>query len=261
VKSLDAEALQDTSVNFKGEAQKKSPARLTSKQAQAIAVYRDGAAIYDRLNLLMSAGSGNWYRKRALQTLDLAPQARVIDLACGTGSMAIAAQRAFPDSPSILAIDPTPEMRTLASRAGVRDVRSGSFGAIPAGNSSYDAVVCAYALRYAEPRHSAFVDILRVLKPGGKLLLLEMIVPARGLRRILARTLLTTIGPPFCSLLCRNPAAGRLVGHLWQSISTLAGPQTIVADLEKAGFVSVRYHHVGGLLGEFRARAPEAPRT
>jgi demethylmenaquinone methyltransferase/2-methoxy-6-polyprenyl-1,4-benzoquinol methylase len=265
LKVASAEALQDANANANATStiSTESAQPLTAKQAEAIALYADGAAVYDRLNRLMSAGTGNWYRKRALGTLGLEPTATVIDLACGTGALALAAQQALPGSPSILAVDPTPEMRAIAAAAGVRDVRAGSFEAIPASPSSYDAVVSAYALRYADSRKTAFVEILRVLRPGGKLLLLEMIVPPRGLRRILARILLSTVGPPLYSLLCRDPAAGRLLTHLWQSISRLEGPEIIVEDLERAGFLSVEYRHVGGLLGEFRGHAPaaSAPRT
>lgn len=228
----------------------------TAKETEIAAIYSQGAQIYDKLNRIMSLGSGHWYRRRALRTLGLDPEARVIDLACGTGALAIAAQEAMPLSPSILAIDPHPEMRRLAAAAGAVDVRDGSFQAIPASTAKYDAVVSGYALRYAEPRVAAFHEIRRVLRPGGQLLLLEMIVPPNGFRRALAKLFLCKIGAPFCSLLCRNAAAGALLVHLWQNVSSLEGPRSIIRDLETAGFRGVEYHHVIGLLGEFRAHTP-----
>ena len=225
-------------------------------RAETIALYTEGAHIYDRLNQLLSGGTGNWYRRQAVRALDLPPAARVLDLACGTGALAIAAQQVLPTSSTILAVDPTPAMRDRAARAGVADVRDGNFMAIPAENASCDAVISGYALRYAEPREVAFQEIRRVLRPNGELLLLEMSVPTSGWRRALTRQTLTNLVAPLSSLLCRDPSAGRLIQHLWQSISGLDAPEIILSDLKRAGFSSLAYTHVGGLLGEFRGRAP-----
>ncbi len=229
-----------------------------ARQSETIALYSEAAHIYDRLNQVLSAGTGNWYRRQALDSLGLAPDSRVIDLACGTGALALAAQELLPETASVLAVDPTPAMRAIARQAGVAEIQEGSFTTIPAATGSCDAVVSAYALRYADPRRSAFREIRRVLRPDGDLLLLEMIVAPAGWRRDLTRALLTRLLAPLASLLCRDPAAGKLIGHLWESISELEGPAVILSDLEEAGFSSLEYRHAGGLLGEFRARATRA---
>lgn len=227
----------------------------SARQAETIALYTEAAHIYDRLNQILSAGTGNWYRRQALDSLALAPESRVIDLACGTGALALAAQDLLPETASVLAVDPTPAMRAVARRAGVTEIQDGSFTSIPAATGSCDAVVSAYALRYADPRKVAFREIRRVLRSGGDLLLLEMIVAPGGWRRHFTRALLTGLLAPLASALCRDPAAGKLIRHLWQSISKMDGPAGILADLEEAGFTSLEYRHAGGLLGEFRARA------
>ena len=225
-----------------------------ARQAEAVALYTEAAQVYDRLNQLLSAGTGNWYRRQALDSLQLAPESRVIDLACGTGALALAAQKLLPETASILAVDPTPAMRAIARRAGVAEIQEGSFTTIPAATGSCDAVVSAYALRYADPRRIAFREIRRVLRPDGDLLFLEMIVAPAGWQRDLTRALLTRLLAPLTSVLCRDPAAGKLIKHLWQSISELDAPAVILSDLEEAGFTSLEYRHAGGLLGEFRAR-------
>ena len=226
-----------------------------ARQAETIALYTEAAHIYDRLNQILSAGTGNWYRRQALNSLALAPKSRVIDLACGTGALALAAQDLLPETASVLAVDPTPAMRAVARRAGVAEIQEGSFTSIPAATGSCDAVVSAYALRYAAPRKIAFREIRRVLRSGGDLLLLEMMVAPGGWRRNFTRALLNGLLPPLASALCRDPAAGKLIRHLWQSISKMDAPAVILADLEEAGFTSPEYRHAGGLLGEFRARA------
>ena len=76
-------------------------------------LYARSAHRYDRVNTLASLGTSNWYRRRTILSLDLPSDARVVDVGTGTGALSIAAQRYLPDSPSIVAVDPCPEMRLI----------------------------------------------------------------------------------------------------------------------------------------------------
>ena len=220
-------------------------------------VYDRAASRYDLVNDLVSFGTSNWYRRRTILSLELPEDATLVDVGTGTGSLAVAAQRFLPDSPAIVAVDPSTEMRGLAVKAGVRDVRPGSFESIPVDDHSMDAVVSGYAIRYAEDLSTAFAEIRRVLRPGGRLVLLEMIVPPRGFRRTLARFLIQGVGSRVLPVICRSRAAGDLLRHFWNAISSFDPPEVVTAALTEAGFEEVEYRHVGGLLGEFRARVSD----
>ena len=226
--------------------------------AEVMALYARSAARYDRLNMLASFGTSNWYRRRTILSLDLPSDARVVDVGTGTGALSIAAQRYLPDSPSIVGVDPCPEMRELARHGGVRDVREGSFEAIPVEDESFDALVSGYAIRYARDLDRAFKEVRRVVVPGGRVVLLEMIAPRSGFSRSATRVLIERFGAPLLGLCCGDSSIRDLMRHFWDSISSFESPEVVVDRMEAAGFVEVEYRPAGGLLGEFRAETPDA---
>lgn len=230
----------------------------SGSEESVMRIYDRAASRYDLVNDLVSFGTSNWYRRRTILSLELPEDATLVDVGSGTGSLALAAQRFLPDSPAIVAVEPSEAMRRCATKAGVRDVRPGTFQSIPVADRSMDAVVSGYAIRYAGDLATAFAEVRRVLRPGGRLVLLEMIVPARGLRRGLARFLIRGVGSRVLPLVCGSRATGALLRHFWNAISSFDPPAAVIAALEEAGFEAVEYRHVGGLLGEFRARVSDA---
>ncbi|MAD77966.1 MAG: hypothetical protein CMJ51_01170 [Planctomycetaceae bacterium] len=219
-------------------------------------LYARTADRYDRLNTLISFGTSNWYRRRTILSLKLPKDATLVDVGCGTGVLTLAAQRFLPDSTSIVGVDPCSEMRALAEGAGVRDVRPGSFSHIPVDDSSRDAVVSGYAIRYAEDLDEAFREIRRVLRPGGRLVLLEMMVPRspRGHRAM--EVMIKGVGSRVFAIACGSWSVRDLLRHFWDSISSFAPRDVVLGKLKDAGFTEIEYRPAGGLLGEFRATAP-----
>ncbi len=227
-----------------------------SVDPEVMAIYGRSANRYDRVNAVASFGTSTWYRRRTVLSLELAPDATLVDVGCGTGMLALAAQRYLPESPSIVAVDPCPEMRALATAAGVRDVRDGTFASIPVEDASRDAVVSGYAIRYASDLDAAFCEIHRVLRPGGRMVVLEMIAPRPGWRRSLIARGIRDVGAPVLGLFCGSGAVRDLMRHFWDSVSSFDSPDVVTDRLRACGFDEVEYRHVGGLLGEFRATRP-----
>jgi len=226
---------------------------------EVMAIYGRSASRYDRVNAVASLGTSTWYRRRTVLSLDLPPDATLVDVGCGTGMLALAAQRYLPDSPSIVAVDPCPEMRALATAAGVRDVRDGAFTSIPVEDAGRDAVVSGYAIRYATDLDAAFREIRRVLRPGGRMVILEMIAPRPGWRRSIMARAIRDVGAPILGVLCGSRAVRDLMRHFWDSVSSFDSPEIVTERLRASGFDDVEYRHVGGLLGEFRATRPAEP--
>ncbi|MEE2896059.1 MAG: class I SAM-dependent methyltransferase [Planctomycetota bacterium] len=221
-----------------------------------IELYQRSARHYDRLNAVASLGTSNWYRRRTILSLDLEPDARLLDVGCGTGALAIAAQRFLPESPSIVGVDPCPEMRRIAAAAGVRDVRAGSLESIPVDDASFDALVSGYAIRYADDLDAAFEEMRRVLAPGAPVAILEMIVPRGRTARRITQGLVRGIGANILGAACGGRDVRDLMRHFWDSICSFEPPDSVVSRMSAAGFDEAEYRPAGGLLGEFRAVQP-----
>ena len=139
---------------------------------------------YDFLNHLLSAGIDRRWRRRAIRSLALTGRETVLDLCTGTGDLAIEARRARPGAARVVGVDFSGAMlrlgvEKLRQRALDRDVVlvRGDASTIPVADGSVDAVTIAFGIRNVEDRGAACREIVRVLKPGGRLAVLEFAMP------------------------------------------------------------------------------------
>ena len=146
---------------------------------------------YDRLNHLMSLGVDRSWRRRALREIVDARRAQsILDIACGTGDFSLAiAGRMHPDS-RITGLDLSEGMlavmRDKVARAGLEgriSCEQGDSEAMRFADASFDVVTIAFGIRNFAHREAALREILRVLKPGGRLVILELSVPENRLLR------------------------------------------------------------------------------
>lgn len=129
------------------------------------------ARTYDRLNRLMTLGLDRRWRKRALRGI----QGNVLDVACGTGDMAVELLR---QGCSVTGVDLSKEMMAIAKQKSssatyiVADAEH-----LPFGDASFDAVTCAFGVRNFVHLEQGLKEMLRVLKPGGRMVILELATP------------------------------------------------------------------------------------
>lgn len=145
-----------------------------------------GAAGYDLLAKLLTFGRERRFREFMLHPAGLQPGEAVLDVACGTGTLAIAAKRLVGSNGSVTGIDASPEMieraRAKAERAGLTvTFVNGTAGDLPFGDRQFDIVMGTLMLHHLpKPVRSAFAaEARRVLKPGGRLLLIDFGRPLR----------------------------------------------------------------------------------
>ena len=145
---------------------------------------------YDFLNHLLSAGIDRRWRKRAIRSLALTGRETVLDLCTGTADLAIEARQASPGAARVLGVDFSGVMLTL----GVDKLRRrrldreivlvrGDASMIPVADRSVDAVTIAFGIRNVEDRDAACREMRRVLKPGGRLAILEFAMPTSPIFR------------------------------------------------------------------------------
>jgi demethylmenaquinone methyltransferase / 2-methoxy-6-polyprenyl-1,4-benzoquinol methylase len=213
------------------------------------------AADYDLLERVLGLGSGSWYRRRALRAAGLGAGMRVIDVGTGTGLLASAAAGIVGDPALVTGVDPSPGMIGHARvPRGVRLV-SGSAENLPAAEGSADFLSLGYALRHVGDLAAAFVEFHRVLRPGGRLCMLEITLPSGSLARALLETWLDRVMPSVAALVARRDAP-LLMHYYWDTIAACASPGTILAALAAAGFVEVERQVDLGIFSAYRARRP-----
>ncbi len=136
---------------------------------------------YDLANHLLSGGADFLWRRRAVKIVEAWRPRRVLDLATGSGDLALALQRRLPEA-AIIAADFSPEMLAVAKRKGVRETVLADALHLPFPDESFDCVTVAFGLRNMADWSVALREMRRVLRSSGHLLVLDFSLPAGSLR-------------------------------------------------------------------------------
>lgn len=145
---------------------------------------------YDFLNHFLSFGIDRRWRTRAIASLGLTGREVVLDLCCGTGDLAIEAVRATPRAARVIGVDFSPVMvrfglDKLRRRGLTRDITLtlGDASRIPAADQTVDAITIGFGIRNVDDRAAACREMFRVLRPGGRLAILDFGLPTTPLFR------------------------------------------------------------------------------
>jgi demethylmenaquinone methyltransferase/2-methoxy-6-polyprenyl-1,4-benzoquinol methylase len=203
---------------------------------------------YDLLNHLLSFGLDfHWWRRMAGE-VGGGGGMRVLDVAAGTGDSTLALARR---GATVVTSDFTLRMLALGPKkfqcAGVADLVLGPVAAdataLPFRSSSFDAVAISYGIRNVEGRAGAYREFLRVLRPGGRLVVLEFSRPIWAWLRLLygayGRLLLPAVG----RLLSGDAEA---YGYLPASIRGFPAQEGLARELRDAGFAAVAWRNLSG---------------
>lgn len=212
---------------------------------------------YDLITVLLSGGLDRRWKARLVGLAGPLPGRAVLDLATGTGDLALSCARR---GASVTGLDITPRMIQLALARGHAGGPSlptflvGDMMALPFPDASFDLVTTGYGLRNVPRLTPALREIRRVLRPGGRMLALDFNRPDRVLLRLAYLGWLTVVGSIVGTLLHRDPDTYR---YIPETLRRYPGADGVVALLEAEGFDRVRWHKVlGGLMAIHEARVP-----
>lgn len=227
--------------DFYGEASK--------REAFVRDIFDETAPWYDWAISFMSFGSGDWYRKDALTRNGLAPGMKVLDLATGTGVVARAAASVTKDPKAIAAVDPSIGMLTAGKISSPR--AGGAAEHLPFKDASFDMITIGFALRHFADLSIVFNDCRRVLRPGGRLLILEITAPESKLGRGFLGFYMGKVVPLGVRLRTRNPRAEELFRYYWETTRDCVRPEVILSALAEAGFRDGKRHVELGIFSEY----------
>lgn len=210
----------------------------TLEEGQVRAMFDRIAGLYDVMNSVMTAGLHHRWRERAADLAWLAPGARALDVATGTGDLALALARRVGPSGEVVGSDFSEGMlaRARAKSSGVRWEQANAL-ALPYADDSFDAATVGFGARNFSDLERGLREMARVVRPGGRVVVLEITTPTR---------------PPlstFFSLWFDRvvPLLGRVTGedqaytYLPSSVKRFPDPQALGAILAGAGLRDVRW--------------------
>lgn len=213
----------------------------TLEEPQVRAMFDRIARVYDRMNSVMTAGLHHRWRERAAELAELAPGARALDVACGTGDFALELARRVGPGGEVVACDFSDQMLELAraKAAAMPTIRVEWANALelPYGDDEFAAATVGFGARNFSDLERGLSEMARVVRPGGRVVVLEITTPTRPPLSTFYRAWFDRV----------VPTLGRLAGdsdaytYLPSSVRRFPGPAELAATMERCGLRSIRY--------------------
>ncbi|MEN8159735.1 MAG: class I SAM-dependent methyltransferase, partial [Myxococcota bacterium] len=214
------------------------------------------ARYYNTVEKLFGNG-GLLYRRLALRRAGLRRGMKVLDVAMGTAAVGRGAARIVGDEGLVVGVDPSPGMLAEAAKV-FKGPRVRGYGqALPIKSDHFDFVTMGIALRHVSDLRAAFSEYFRVLKPGGRVWILEGHIPKSALGQRATRFVWQKLIPGMTYVATRSHEAKELMDYYWDTVDKAVPPEKIVSVLRDVGFENPRATViVPGAFVEYTGRKP-----
>lgn len=217
-------------------------------------LFDKGARHYDGIVDWGFLRSGAFYRRWVQRRHGLRPGHHVLDVACGTGLVAVEAEKILGTAANITCLDPSSGMLAVARTKLAAHFVQGRAEALPFADNSFDFLTMGYALRHVADLETTFREYRRVLRPGGRLLILEVTKPANRLGAALFRLYFGRIYPALTQLFTRSRDAHDMMRYYWETMDACVSPARVLDALRSAGLTAVKRDTALGLFSEYHAQ-------
>jgi demethylmenaquinone methyltransferase/2-methoxy-6-polyprenyl-1,4-benzoquinol methylase len=236
----------------------------TLEETQVRAMFDRIAGFYDRMNTVMTAGLHHEWRRRAVDLAALAPGDRALDVATGTGDLALELSARVGPGGEVVASDFSERMLEIARakaarRPGLRFETANAL-ALPYGDDVFDAATVGFGARNFSDLDRGLEEMTRVVRPGGRVVVLEVTTPQRPPLSTFFRLWFDRVVP----LLGRVAGDPEAYNYLPNSVRRFPGPAELAAIMNRSGLSDIRYYltaggiialHVGVVGGDDAARS------
>jgi demethylmenaquinone methyltransferase / 2-methoxy-6-polyprenyl-1,4-benzoquinol methylase len=216
------------------------------------------AGVYDVMNSAMTAGLHHQWRQRAVDRAQVGPGSDALDVCCGTGDLALELRRRIGPDGRVVGCDFSEPMLELARRKSGEEGLPVEFGwadalDLPYGDRSFDAVTVGFGARNLADLERGLSEMARVLRPGGRLVILEITRPQREPLAAFYSLWFDRVVPVIGSLAGDSEA----YSYLPDSVRSFPEPEPLAAMIDAAGFTEIRWLLLaGGIIAIHSATRP-----
>ena len=223
------------------------------RQAYLREIFDNTAADYDRIESMLAWGTGSRYRREALLRAGLKSGMKVLDVGVGTGLVAAQACILVGDPALVTGVDPSPGMMAASKLPKTMVLMEGRAESLPFPDNHFDFLSMGYALRHISDLGVAFAEFERVLKPGGRLCLLEITQTQNRLGRWLLKNYMRGVIPLLTRFVTKQKDTATIWRYYWDSIEACVPPEQVVATLNAVGLTQVHRYLEIGVFSEYQA--------
>lgn len=218
------------------------------------------AGVYDLMNSAMTAGLHHEWRERAVDRAEVGAGSDALDLCCGTGDLSLALRRRIGPDGRVVGSDFSEPMLEIARAKSGDESLPVEFGwadalDLPYGDDSFDAVTVGFGARNLADLDKGLSEMARVLRPGGRAVILEITRPTREPLSSFYSFWFDTLVPKLGSVAGDSDA----YSYLPESVRSFPQPRELAAKMDAAGFEDIRWLLLaGGIIAIHSGRLPES---
>jgi demethylmenaquinone methyltransferase/2-methoxy-6-polyprenyl-1,4-benzoquinol methylase len=223
------------------------------RQAYLRQIFDNTAPDYDRIEAMLAWGTGSRYRRQALQRAGLKTGMKVLDVGVGTGLVAAQACVLTGNPALVTGVDPSSGMLAASKLPAAVTLMEGRAESLPFPDNHFDFLSMGYALRHISDLGVAFAEFERVLKPGGRLCILEITQAQSGFGRWLLKSYMRGVIPLLTRFVSKQKDTATIWRYYWDSIEACVPPEQVMDTLSAAGLTQVQRHLEVGVFSEYQA--------